>query len=101
MPDFNRLKKEVEEGTAQVRRTNTKLSITGEYDRGAAERVSFRKKRDGIELKWSGHVSVATEETQECELGHKHQVSVKKHFVWNYCTLTDGDRKALIEFLSE
>ena len=101
MPDYSRLKQEVEEGILNVRRTRTKLAITGEYDRGHAENLEFFRKKNGIHIKWSGHVSVATEETQKCDLGHQHQVKVKKHFVWNYCDLSDADRKTLIEFLSE
>jgi len=99
--DLKRLKSEMETGLVHARRTPTKFAIHGEYHDGSGERVQFLRKRKGIEIKWSGSVTINSEETKECDLGHKHQVQVKKHFVWNYARLSRADVLALVDFLSE
>lgn len=102
MPKFMRLKQEIEDGTLQTRRTRSHFLIAGNYDHNSEERVRFiRKKNGAIELKWSGHVQVETEKTEECDLGHSHKVKVSREFVWNYCRLSEKDIKSLIEFLRE
>lgn len=101
MPDFRRLKNEVENGLLQVRRTPTKIAISGSYNSKMEERVEIIKKRTGFYLKWSGHIEIESEETKLCDLDHFHRVVKKERWIWNYCELSPADVKAMVDFLSE
>lgn len=99
--NLSRLKSEMETGLTFVRRTKTKVAIHGMCHDGADERVEFLRKGPGITIKWSGNVSVESEETEKCDLGHEHKISKDTHWVWNYATLTRADVAALVDFLRE
>jgi len=102
MPDLNRLKSEMEDGLTQVRRTKTKLAIYGECNEDSGECLNLKHKRDGgVEVRWAGFIPQKTEKTERCDLGHEHEVMKMEKWVWNYCTLSNADVAALIEFLKE
>lgn len=99
--DLERLKDEIETGPTNIRATTRKLSIFGLYGNGGENIVIWKKNRGGVEIKWSGRIDVESEETVRCDLGHDHPVKKEKHWVWDYCELSEDDVEKLIEWLRE
>ena len=97
--DLDRLKNEVEGCPTNIRATTRKLSIFGLYGNEGEHITIHKKNRGGVEIKWSGHIEVESEDEVECDLGHKHRKIEEKHWVWNYCELSEDDIEKLIEWL--
>lgn len=97
--DVNRLKRDLESSNSLVRETMTKFLISGEMKDGLEEGIELIIKKDGLEVKWRGHIEMETEKKVRCDMGHQHPVIEDELWVWNYCRMNKKDINKLIKFL--